>query len=89
MQLPEETVNDLRRRLRKVEGQVKGIERMLTEGRECRDVLTQLSAANKALDQVGFLLVASGLQRCLEDPEAAAADGYALSDIQRMFMKLA
>ena len=49
----------------------------------------QLSAANKALEQVGFLLVAAGLRRCVEDPEASATDGYELADIQRLFLKLA
>ena len=89
MDLPEETVNDLTRRLRKVGGQVRGIEQMLADQRDCRDVVTQLSAANKALEQVGFLLVAAGLQWCLEDPERSAAEGYELADVRRMFLKLA
>jgi DNA-binding FrmR family transcriptional regulator len=62
---------------------------MLEEGRECRDVVTQVSAATKALEQVGFRLVASGLVYCVENPESAAADGYPLDEVQRMFMKLA
>jgi len=69
--------------------QVKAIERMLDEGRECREVVTQISAATKALEQVGFKLVASGLTYCVAHPEDAAADGYSLDDVQRMFMKLA
>jgi DNA-binding FrmR family transcriptional regulator len=87
--LPQETVDDLTRRLRKVAGQVRGIEQMLDAKRDCRDVVTQLSAANKALEQVGFLLVAAGLEWCLSDPEASAAEGYELADVQRMFLKLA
>ena len=51
MQLPDEVVDDVRKRLRRVAGQVQGVERMLEEGRECRDVVTQLSAASKALEQ--------------------------------------
>lgn len=89
MELPDETIADLIRRLRRVEGQVRGIQQMLTEGRECRDVVTQLSAANKALEQAGFVLVAAGLTWCLEDPERSAADGYGLEEIQKMFTKLA
>jgi DNA-binding FrmR family transcriptional regulator len=87
--LPEETMNDLHRRLRKVEGQVRGIQAMLADGRDCRDVVTQLSAASKAIDQAGFLLVSAGLQWCLEDPERSAAEGYDLVDVQKMFLKLA
>jgi DNA-binding FrmR family transcriptional regulator len=89
MELPEDVVDDVRKRLRRVAGQVQGVERMLEEGRECRDVVAQLSAATKALEQAGFKLVASGLAYCLEHPEQAAADGYAIDEVQRMFMKLA
>jgi DNA-binding FrmR family transcriptional regulator len=87
--IPEETINDLLRRLRRVEGQLRGIQQMLIDGRECRDVVTQISAASKALDQTGFKLVASGLTYCLSHPEAAADEGYDIADVQKMFMKLA
>ncbi len=89
MQLPEEVVEDVRRRLHRVAGQISGIERMLDDQRECRDVVSQISAATKALEQAGFRLVAAGLTYCLEHPEEAEADGYPLDAVQRMFMKLA
>jgi len=89
MEIPEETIADLMRRLRRVEGQVRGIQQMLAEGRDCRDVVTQMSAANKALEQAGFTLVAAGLSWCLEDPERSAAAGYDIADVQKMFTKLA
>jgi DNA-binding FrmR family transcriptional regulator len=89
MEMPEEVIEDVRRRLHRVAGQVKAVERMLDEGRECRDVVTQISAATKALEQAGFRMVAAGLTYCIENPEEAAADGYPLDEVQRMFMKLA
>jgi DNA-binding FrmR family transcriptional regulator len=89
MQLPEEVVADLRRRLHRIGGQISGIERMLDEGRECRDVLTQISAANRALEQAGFKLVSAGLTYCLSNPEQAEAAGYPLEEVERMFLKLA
>jgi len=89
MEIPEEVVSDLRKRLRRVEGQVRGVEAMLADGRECRDVVTQLSAATKALEQVGFRLVASGLVYCLQNPEESEAAGYDLDEVQRLFTKLA
>jgi DNA-binding FrmR family transcriptional regulator len=89
MQLPEEVVDDVRKRLRRAAGQVQAVERMLSEGQECRDVVAQLSAATKALEQAGFKLIAAGLTYCLNDPDAAAADGYPLEAVERMFMKLA
>jgi DNA-binding FrmR family transcriptional regulator len=61
---------------------------MLAEGRECRDIVTQFSAATKALEKAGFKLVVSGLTCCVEHPEEAAADGYAIDQVQHMFMKL-
>jgi DNA-binding FrmR family transcriptional regulator len=89
MELPAETVKDLRNRLRRIEGQVRALQQMLADGRDCREIVTQLSAANKALEQTGFVLVAAGLTWCLEDPQRSAAEGYELADVQKMFTKLA
>lgn len=89
MDLPEETLADLQRRLRRVEGQVRGVQQMLADGRDCRDVVTQISAATKALEQTGFLLVAAGLRYCVSNPDASAAEGYDLESVQKMFLKLA
>jgi DNA-binding FrmR family transcriptional regulator len=89
VQIPNEVVDDVRKRLRRAAGQVHAIERMLVEGRECRDVVTQISAATKALEQAGFKLLAAGLTYCVERPEEAEADGYALDDVERLFLKLA
>ena len=89
MELPEDVIADLRRRLHRAAGQLEGIERMLDEGRECRDVVTQISAATKALEQAGFRLVAAGLTYCVANPEQAEAEGYPLEEIQKMFMRLA
>lgn len=89
MDIPEETIQDILKRLRRVEGQIRGIQQMLVDQRECRDVVTQISAAGKALDQAGFKLVASGLAYCMNDPVRAEQEGYAIEDVQKMFMKLA
>jgi DNA-binding FrmR family transcriptional regulator len=68
---------------------VHAVERMLDEGRECREVVTQIAAATKALEQAGLKLVAAGLTYCVERPDEAKADGYGLEDVERMFLKLA
>ena len=88
MELPEATIDDLQKRLRRIEGQVRGIQSMLTDGRECADVVTQIAAATKAMEQVGFKLVASGLTYCLTHPEEAAESGYDLERVEKMFMKI-
>ena len=89
MELPEDVMKDVRTRVRRVIGQVQGIERMIDEGRECRDLVTQISAANRALEQVGFRLISAGLTYCITNPEQAEADGYPLEEVQKMFMRLA
>lgn len=89
MSLPADVVADLRTRLRRIEGQMRGLQAMLDEGRDCKQVITQVSAALHALEQVGFKIVASGLTYCVEHPAEAARAGYSIDDVQRMFMRLA
>lgn len=88
MRIPEETTAQLVKRLRRIEGQVRGIQAMLEGDRDCADVVTQIAAANKALEQVGFTLVASGLTYCLSHPDEAAASGYDVSRVEKLFTKL-
>lgn len=88
MQLDHDVKTDLQRRLRRIEGQVRGIQKMLDEDRECRDVVTQLAAVTKAMEQVGFKMLASGLISCLQDPDRAAAQGYPVEEVERLFLKL-
>lgn len=88
MELPDETIDDLQKRLRRIEGQVRGIHAMLEDRRECSDVVTQIAAVTKAMEQVGFKLVASGLTYCLTNPDAAAESGYDVDRVEKMFMKI-
>jgi DNA-binding FrmR family transcriptional regulator len=69
-----ESVPGILTRLRRVEGQVRGIQRMLEEGRECEDVLTQLTAVRAGLDQATIALLDLHVERCVlaghpADPE--------------------
>ncbi len=88
MELPEDTVADLTRRLSRAEGQLRGVQQMLAEGRDCREVAQQLSAATKAIQRAGFVLVTAGLTWCVSDPERSAAEGYDLDQVQKMFLSL-
>jgi DNA-binding FrmR family transcriptional regulator len=85
---PDEARADILRRLRRVEGQVRGLQQMVSDKRDCRDVLTQVSAAARALEQIGFKILASRLTTCIEDPARAAAEGYPLDVVERLFLKL-
>jgi DNA-binding FrmR family transcriptional regulator len=89
VELPDDVIDDVRKRLHRVSGQLAGIERMLDDRRECKDVVTQISAATRALEQVGFKIVAAGMTYCLTNPEEAEASGYPLDVVEKMFMKLA
>lgn len=86
--LREDQLLDLKRRLARVEGQVRGISKMLDESRHCKDVVTQISAVSKALEQIGFRLIASQITYCLENPEDALKDGKSIEEIERLFLKL-
>lgn len=55
----------IRRRLKAIEGQVRGLEKMIDEDRPCLDVLMQLSAAQEALSQVGKLVTRNYLENCM------------------------
>jgi DNA-binding FrmR family transcriptional regulator len=59
-------------RLRRIEGQVKGLQRMLREDRDCEEITQQLAAARAALDNVAVNLLTAGLEHCLELPSGEA-----------------
>jgi DNA-binding FrmR family transcriptional regulator len=61
---------DLLKRLRRVEGQVRGLQQMVEDGRYCIDVLTQISAATKALQSVAMGLLDDHLRHCVADAVA-------------------
>jgi DNA-binding FrmR family transcriptional regulator len=65
--------DDLLKRLRRVEGQVRGIARMVEEDAYCVDVLTQIAAVNAALDKVGTSLLNDHIRGCVAD--AVASNG--------------
>ncbi len=54
-------------RLRRVEGQARGLQRMIEEGRPCEEIFTQLAATKAALDRVGMLLISLKMKECLEE----------------------
>ena len=53
-------------RLRRAEGQLRGVQRMVEAGADCQEVLTQLSAVKAALDQVGLHLISERMRSCLQ-----------------------
>ncbi len=74
-------------RIKRAQGQLAGVLRMLEEGRECEDVVTQLAAVSKALDRAGFAIVATGLQHCLTSSEGV--DSVDVKKMEKLFLSLA
>ena len=89
MELDEQVLADLQKRLRRVEGQIRGIQGMIDDGRECSDVVTQFAAAMKAIEQAGFKYFAATLAQCALDPDRAAANGYSPEKLEKLFLQLA
>jgi len=80
-------------RLRRAQGQISGVIRMIEEGRDCEEVVTQLAAASRALDRAGFAIIATGLQQCLgnaDDGGKPGADREQLRvRLEKLFLSLA
>jgi len=72
-----ETKSAVQQRLRRVEGQVRGVQRMVDDDAYCIDVLTQIAAATKALQAVALELLDQHLAHCVAD---AMAEGGAAAD---------
>lgn len=88
MELPIEDRDEVIKRLRRVEGQIRGIQAMVEEGRECNDVLTQFAAANKALSRSGFKFFTSTMEQCRLHPDLADEQGYSPERMEQMFLRL-
>jgi len=86
MQLDFEAMKPVINRIKRAQGQLAGVVRMLEEGRECEDVVMQLAAATKALDKAGFAIVATGLQQCIAD---GGTDSLDAKKMEKLFLSLA
>jgi DNA-binding FrmR family transcriptional regulator len=60
---------ELIKRVRRIEGQARGIERMMDEGRNCAEIVTQIAALRAAVDRLGYQLIRTNLRACLNDVE--------------------
>jgi len=66
--------DDIKKRLRRIEGQIRGVLRMMDEQKNCKEVVAQLSAVRNASDKAIAQIVAENLQRCLLEEQAAGRD---------------
>jgi DNA-binding FrmR family transcriptional regulator len=87
MQLDPAGMTPVINRIKRAQGQLAGVLRLIEEGRDCEDVVTQLAAVSKALDRAGFAIVASGMQQCLAAGEGL--EGVDVKKMEKLFLSLA
>ncbi len=88
MELDRTDMGKVINRLKRAQGQLAGVIKMLDEGRDCEDVVTQLSAVSKALDRAGFAIIATGMRQCLTESD----EGEQTLDVhklEKLFLSLA
>jgi DNA-binding FrmR family transcriptional regulator len=89
MKIEKPAAEDVVKRLRRVEGQIGGVIRMLEQERDCSDIITQLAAASHALDRAGFKLLSSGLRQCLTPTQDGGSTPMTVEQMEKLFLSLA
>jgi CsoR family transcriptional regulator, copper-sensing transcriptional repressor len=88
--MAESTQSDVVLRLRKIEGQIRGLQRMIEEQKDCGEIVNQLAAARQALDKVGFLILTHRLEECMQKRIDHGADAEAaMNEAMKLFLTLA
>lgn len=85
--IPREEMDKVVNRLRRAQGQIGGVLRLIDEGRDCADIVTQLAAVSRALDRAGFAIIATGLKQCLA--ESGGVDNLDSAKMEKLFLSLA
>ena len=82
-----ESLNGILKRLRRIEGQVRGLQKMIAEGRPCEEVLTQMSATQRAMESASALILQEFLTLCAA--EIAKGDSKKPAQIAAVLRKFA
>ncbi len=85
----EESIAAVLNRLRRAQGQLTGVISMIEQGRDCKDVVTQLAAVSRALDRAGFKIVATGLRECVADGGNGGKSEMSVDELEKLFLALA
>jgi DNA-binding FrmR family transcriptional regulator len=85
----EEAIGVVLNRLRRAHGQLAGVISMIEQGRDCKDVVTQLAAVSRALDKAGFKIVATGLRQCLTGETPENSQPLTEAELEKLFLALA
>jgi DNA-binding FrmR family transcriptional regulator len=87
VELAPEKMTAVLNRLRRAQGQLGGVLKMIEQGRDCQDVVTQLAAVGSAIDRAGFAVITAGLKQCLL--ESGGQDTLDTAAMEKMFLSLA
>lgn len=85
--IPTENLDHVTKRLRRAQGQIGGVLRMIEAGRDCEDIVTQLAAVSRALDRAGVAIISTGLRQCLI--ESGGAETIDSAKMEKLFLSLA
>jgi DNA-binding FrmR family transcriptional regulator len=85
----EDSIAAVLNRLRRAQGQLAGVIAMIEQGRDCKDVVTQLAAVSRALDRAGFKIVATGLRECMTGDGAGGEKPMSEAELEKLFLALA
>lgn len=85
----QEAIAAVLNRLRRAQGQLAGVISMIEQGRDCRDVVTQLAAVSRALDRAGFKIVATGLRECVTTDHPDGSETLDVAELEKLFLALA
>ncbi len=85
----EDSIAAVLNRLRRAQGQLNGVISMIEQGRDCKDVVTQLAAVSRALDRAGFKIVATGLRECITGAAPDGKNPMTEAELEKLFMALA
>ncbi len=75
-------------RLRRAQGQLGAVIAMVESGRDCRDVVTQLSAVSSALDKAGFAIIATAMRECVAEESLDEEGKPSVEDLEKLFLSL-
>lgn len=81
------TAQQLKNRLRRADGQLQGILKMVDEGRDCQDILTQLAAVRSGVERIMGVVVAQNVKQCVDADQLSADQQQQLADALTLVVK--
>lgn len=83
----QDKLQEIATRLKRAQGQLGGVIKMIEESRTCSDIVNQLAAVSKAVDRAAFAVIATGLRECMESTDD---DAQAMTkQLERLFLTMA